>query len=149
VVDKVLPRVSALTRPDVFYSHLHQVIVANADQLLIAELKQEFVRTWTSLLDSLEQLGGVAAIRRAEGLAQNGRLHPVQQAFLDAEAFQCGYCTPGMILSVKALLDKNPLPTELDIRTAIDGNLCRCGSVPNIIEATLEVSRKIAQKKGS
>jgi len=84
-----------------------------------------------------------------EGLGSGKELHPLQKAFIEHDALQCGYCTPGMILSVKALLERNPLPTELDIRTAIDGNLCRCGSVPNILEATLEVSRKMAEKKRS
>jgi aerobic-type carbon monoxide dehydrogenase small subunit (CoxS/CutS family) len=84
-----------------------------------------------------------------EGLGSGKELHPLQKAFIEHDALQCGYCTPGMILSVKALLDRNPLPTELDIRTAIDGNLCRCGSVPNILEATLEVSRKMAVKTRS
>ncbi len=84
-----------------------------------------------------------------EGLTGDGKLHPLQEAFIEHDALQCGYCTPGMILSAKALLDKNPHPTEIDVRTAIDGNLCRCGSIPNILEAVLEVSRKMAQKKRS
>ena len=84
-----------------------------------------------------------------EGLSDKGELHPLQEAFIEHDALQCGYCTPGMILSVKALLDKNPQPTELEVRTAIDGNLCRCGSIPNIIEATLEVSRKLTGTKRS
>ena len=83
-----------------------------------------------------------------EGLANEGKLHPLQEAFIEHDALQCGYCTPGMILSLKALLDGNSVPTERDVRTAIDGNLCRCGSIPNIIEATLDVSRKMAEKKG-
>jgi aerobic-type carbon monoxide dehydrogenase small subunit (CoxS/CutS family) len=87
------------------------------------------------------------AVLTIEGLTDEGRLHPLQQAFVEHDALQCGYCTPGMILSIKALLDKNPHPTELDVRTAIDGNLCRCGSIPNIIEAALDVSRKMAQEK--
>ncbi len=84
-----------------------------------------------------------------EGLSDKGKLHPLQEAFIEHDALQCGYCTPGMILSVKALLDKNPRPTELEVRTAIDGNLCRCGSIPNIIEATLEVSRKRTETERS
>jgi xanthine dehydrogenase YagT iron-sulfur-binding subunit len=84
-----------------------------------------------------------------EGLGSGKELDPLQIAFIEHDALQCGYCTPGMILSVKALLDRNPVPTELDIRTAIDGNLCRCGSIPNVIGATLEVSRKMAEKKRS
>ena len=81
-----------------------------------------------------------------EGLAkEDGRLHPLQEAFVEEDALQCGYCTPGMIMSIKALLDRNPHPTEEDIRRAIDGNLCRCGSYPNIIKATLKVSESMSQ----
>jgi xanthine dehydrogenase YagT iron-sulfur-binding subunit len=83
-----------------------------------------------------------------EGLPKGDRLHPLQEAFIDNDALQCGYCTPGMILSVKALLDKTPRPTEEEIRTAIDGNLCRCGSIPNVLKAALEAAGKIAGKKG-
>ena len=78
-----------------------------------------------------------------EGLTkEDGTIHPLQEAFVDADALQCGYCTPGMILSLKALLDRNPHPTEDDIRHAIDGNLCRCGSYPNIIKATLRTAKQ-------
>jgi aerobic carbon-monoxide dehydrogenase small subunit len=70
-----------------------------------------------------------------EGLAENGKLHPIQQSFVDKGAIQCGFCTPGMILSAKALLDENPRPTELEIRTAISGNLCRCTGYQKIVEA--------------
>jgi aerobic-type carbon monoxide dehydrogenase small subunit (CoxS/CutS family) len=82
-----------------------------------------------------------------EGLADEGKLHPLQQAFIEHDALQCGYCTPGMILSAKALLDRNPHPIEDDVRKAIDGNLCRCGSYPNILEATIAASEKLAQKE--
>ena len=82
-----------------------------------------------------------------EGLADEGKLHPLQEAFVEHDALQCGYCTPGMILSVKALLDRNPRPTEDEVRKAIEGNLCRCGSYPNIIEATIAASEKLAQKE--
>ena len=61
-----------------------------------------------------------------EGIAKNGQLHPIQKQFIEKWALQCGYCTPGMIMSAKALLDVNPHPTELEIREAIEGNLCRC-----------------------
>ncbi len=70
-----------------------------------------------------------------EGLAENGKLHPIQQAFVDKGSIQCGFCTPGMILSAKTLLDDNPRPTELEIRTAISGNLCRCTGYQKIVEA--------------
>ncbi len=79
-----------------------------------------------------------------EGLSEGGKLHPLQEAFMDYDALQCGYCTPGMILSLKALLDQNPRPEEEEVRRAIDGNLCRCGCYPNIIQAALAVSRKMA-----
>ena len=82
-----------------------------------------------------------------EGLADEGKLHPLQEAFVEHDALQCGYCTPGMILSVKALLDRNSRPTEDEVRKAIEGNLCRCGSYPNIIEATIAASEKPAQKE--
>ena len=80
-----------------------------------------------------------------EGLADGEKLHLLQDAFIEHDALQCGYCSPGMILSAKALLDRNPRPTEDDVRNAIDGNLCRCGSYPNIIEATIAASEKRAQ----
>jgi carbon-monoxide dehydrogenase small subunit len=70
-----------------------------------------------------------------EGLAANGALHPVQQAFIDKGAFQCGFCTPGMVLMTKALLEQHPHPTEEQIRHYLSGNLCRCASYPEIIQA--------------
>lgn len=70
-----------------------------------------------------------------EGLAENGSLHPIQQSFVDKGAIQCGFCTPGMILSAKTLLEENAKPTEHDIRTAISGNLCRCTGYQKIVEA--------------
>ena len=74
-------------------------------------------------------------ITTIEGLAQNGRLHPLQQAFIDADAMQCGYCTPGMILAGAALLHKNANPAESDIKSALQGNVCRCGTYPRIVAA--------------
>lgn len=71
-----------------------------------------------------------------EGLSSNGRLHPIQQAFIDVGAVQCGYCTPGMVMSIKALLDKNPKPTREEIREGISGNLCRCTGYNKIVDAT-------------
>ncbi len=70
-----------------------------------------------------------------EGLANNGSLNPVQQAFIDEEALQCGYCTPGMILTAVALLHKNPTPSEVAIMEEMNGNLCRCGSYNRIVQA--------------
>jgi len=74
-------------------------------------------------------------ITTIEGVAQNGRLHPVQEAFIQADAMQCGYCTPGMIVSGIALLKKTPHPSEAEIRRAMEGNVCRCGTYPRIVAA--------------
>jgi nicotinate dehydrogenase subunit A len=70
-----------------------------------------------------------------EGLARNGKLHPLQQAFVDEQAAQCGYCATGIIMAAKALLDTHPKPTEADIRSALKGNLCRCGTHHRIVRA--------------
>ncbi len=78
-----------------------------------------------------------------EGLAPSGGLHPLQQAFIDHEAVQCGYCTPGMILNAYGLLLKNPKPTEKEIVEAMEGNLCRCGCYPRIINAIQTAGKTI------
>ena len=75
-----------------------------------------------------------------EGLADSDGLHPIQKSFIDHGAVQCGFCTPGMILTAKALLDENPNPTEEDVRKAISGNLCRCTGYSKIIEAIMSLS---------
>jgi carbon-monoxide dehydrogenase small subunit len=77
-----------------------------------------------------------------EGLSKNGELHPLQKMFVEHGAIQCGYCTPGMILSAKALLDENPNPSEEDIKLAIQGNLCRCTGYRKISEAILAAKQK-------
>lgn len=74
-------------------------------------------------------------ITTIESLADGGRLHPVQQAFLDAEAFQCGYCTPGMVMATVALLRAHPEPSEAEIAKFMDRNVCRCGTYPRIVRA--------------
>jgi aerobic-type carbon monoxide dehydrogenase small subunit (CoxS/CutS family) len=80
-------------------------------------------------------------IRTIEGLAENGRLHPVQQGFLDADAMQCGYCTAGMIMSAVGLLNKNPNPGVPEIRAALQGNVCRCGTYSRVIDAVQKAVR--------
>ena len=77
-----------------------------------------------------------------EGLVKDGKLHPIQQAFIDERAFQCAYCTPGFILSTVALLKENPNPNNDEIREYLAGNLCRCGSYQNIMKAVSAASRK-------
>lgn len=79
------------------------------------------------------------SITTIEGLAQDGQLHPLQEAFIEYGAVQCGYCTPGMILSAKAFLDKNSTPTEEQVRRGIAGNLCRCTGYAKIVQAIMAV----------
>jgi carbon-monoxide dehydrogenase small subunit len=76
-----------------------------------------------------------------EGLAEGSRLHPLQEAFIRQGAVQCGYCSPGMILTAKAFLEENPRPTEGEVRKAIAGNLCRCGAYNKIVKAVLSVAQ--------
>jgi nicotinate dehydrogenase subunit A len=78
---------------------------------------------------------GNTPITTIEGLAVNDRLHPVQEAFLEAEAFQCGYCTPGMVMATVSLLRTNPSPSDQDIAKIMDRNVCRCGTYPRIVRA--------------
>jgi len=80
-------------------------------------------------------------ILTVEALTKGGRLHPVQQAFIDERAFQCAYCTPGFILSTVALLKENPNPSEDEIREYLSGNLCRCGSYQNILKTVAHQER--------
>lgn len=86
-----------------------------------------------------------AKITTIEGLEKDGSLSPLQQAFIDFNAFCCGFCTPGMIMAATALLEQNPHPTEEDIARALEGNACRCASYPNITKAILHVA---GQEKG-
>jgi nicotinate dehydrogenase subunit A len=91
---------------------------------------------------------GRARVTTLEGLLENGEFHPVQQAFIDEQATQCGYCINGMIISTAALLWKNPHPTDTQIRTALDGNLCRCGSHLRIIRAVRRAESLISGNGG-
>ncbi|MCF6216660.1 MAG: (2Fe-2S)-binding protein [Emcibacter sp.] len=83
------------------------------------------------------------SITTAAGLARNGHLHPVQEAFIENDAIQCGFCTPGMVLKTISLLDENPRPTEAEIRHGLEGNICRCTGYTKIVEAVQDASRRI------
>ena len=85
-------------------------------------------------------------IRTVEGLARDGMLHPLQQAFWDHHGLQCGYCTPGMLMTAWELLEHNPVPTEAEVREAIAGNLCRCTGYVHIVKAILAAARAMQAK---
>ena len=89
----------------------------------------------------VEQVAGKEVLT-IEGLSQDGGLQPVQQAFLEQGAFQCAYCTPGFVLTTIALLNENPSPSDEEIREYLAGNLCRCGSYQNILQAVKSASKK-------
>ena len=79
-------------------------------------------------------------ITTIEGLAENGTFHPVQQAFHEHHALQCGFCTPGMVMAAVSILEENPKPTEAEVRLALEGNLCRCTGYHNIVKAVLHAA---------
>lgn len=78
-----------------------------------------------------------ASVTTIEGLASNGEMHPMQQAFMEQHGLQCGYCTPGMVMAAISLLEENPSPTEDEVRLGLEGNLCRCTGYHNIVAAVL------------
>lgn len=84
-----------------------------------------------------------------EGLLAGERLHPVQEAFVEHDGMQCGFCTPGQIMAARALLLKNPHPTPEEVREGLAGNLCRCGAYPNIVRSVLAAAEKLSRKKAS
>jgi aerobic-type carbon monoxide dehydrogenase small subunit (CoxS/CutS family) len=90
---------------------------------------------------------GARVVTTIEGLADGDVLHPVQEAFIEYDALQCGFCTPGMIMSCAALINHNPHPTLEDVKTATSGNLCRCGTYPKVFEATLAAAGVAGQSK--
>jgi xanthine dehydrogenase YagT iron-sulfur-binding subunit len=89
---------------------------------------------------------GAREVRTIEGLANGDVLHPVQAAFIEHDAMQCGYCTPGMVMSCAALLEHNPHPTLADVKQATSGNLCRCGTYPKVFDATLAAADRQGRK---
>jgi carbon-monoxide dehydrogenase small subunit len=104
-------------------------------------------RAVDSCLMLAPQLDG-KTVETVEGLSADGSLHPIQEAFLAAGAVQCGYCSPGMIMSVKALLDKNPNPAPEQIIEAVSGNLCRCTGYVQVLEA-VDVAAKLYREKST
>ncbi len=85
-----------------------------------------------------------AEITTIEGLASDGQLHPMQEAFRQHHGLQCGYCTPGMVMAAVSLLDENPAPTEAEVREGLEGNLCRCTGYHNIVKAVLAAAEGAA-----
>jgi len=88
-----------------------------------------------------------AEITTIEGLRRDGELHPLQQGFWDEHGLQCGYCTPGMIMSALGLIQENPSPTETEIREGLRGNLCRCTGYQNIVKAVLAAAKEMGARR--
>ena len=82
-----------------------------------------------------------------EGIGDFENLHPIQQAFIDEQGFQCGFCTPGFIMTAKAFLNKNPNPTEAEVSIAMSGNICRCGAYPYIVKSVLKAAENIRNQQ--
>jgi len=87
-----------------------------------------------------------ATVQTVEGLADEGKLHPVQEAFMDAGAPQCGFCTPGMIMTAVAFLDAKPDPTRHEVREAISGNICRCSGYVKVVDAIMDAARRMREE---
>jgi aerobic-type carbon monoxide dehydrogenase small subunit (CoxS/CutS family) len=153
-----MPRITEL---DV--NGLKRRLDADADRTLLSVLRDDLDLTGTKygcgegqcaactvLIDGvptrscLTKVGAVAGKRivTIEGLAPNGHLHPMQEAFIEADAMQCGWCTPGMILGAVGLLQKNPHPSEAEIVSGMNGHVCRCGTYPRIVAAIQAASKK-------
>jgi nicotinate dehydrogenase subunit A len=94
----------------------------------------------------LEAVAG-KSVETVEGIVRDGKLHPVQQAIIDEQAGQCGYCLTGIVMRAKVLLDANPAPTRSEIAAALDGHLCRCGTQPRILRAIARAASAIASAK--
>ena len=106
--------------------------VADAVRQMAADPGAKLIAGGTNLLDLMKDGATVTTI---EGLAENGALHPLQQAFIDHDAFQCGYCTPGQICSAAGLIAEGKAQSAEQIRELMSGNICRCGAYPNIVTA--------------
>ena len=123
----------------------HAGVRHNAERAAVVEPDVRVVRQQPpSAVDAADR-----EITTVEGLARGDELHPVQAAFVEHDAMQCGFCTPGMVMSCAALLERNPNPTLDDVRTATSGNLCRCGTYPKVFEATLAAAARASGKMGA
>ncbi len=112
-----------------------------ACSMILREPQDERGRLVTSCLMLAPEADG-CEVTTIEGIARNGDLHPVQQAFIDSGGVQCGFCTPGMIMAAKALLNRNPRPTLDEVRHGLAGNLCRCTGYAKIYEAVLAAAER-------
>jgi carbon-monoxide dehydrogenase small subunit len=143
-------------------------VVVSPEELLIDVLRQKLDLTGTKkgcgqgdcgtctvLIDGRRALACLTlaiacegrSILTIEGVERGGELHPIQQAFIDKGAVQCGFCTPGMVMSAKALLDEHPAPTEEQIRHGISGNLCRCTGYVKIVDAIADAARRLEAER--
>jgi len=146
----------------------HRKIIVNPNELLLNVIREDLGLTGTKYGCGTGECGACTVlvggepvlscltlavtvdkkeVTTIEGIGTYENPHPLQQTFVEAGAIQCGYCTPGMILSAKALLDKNPNPTEDEIKRAIEGNLCRCTGYVKIIEAIKLAAKRMGMKK--
>jgi carbon-monoxide dehydrogenase small subunit len=153
-----------------FVNGKEQNVVTDPQRILLEVIREEFKLTGTNfgckeglcgactvLIDGepnhscMVKVGDVENkwITTIEGLADGDKLHPVQQAFIDEGAFQCGYCTPGMILNAVALLQKYPKPTDAQIIEWMNGNICRCNGYPKIIKAIQRAAAKAEEVKNN
>ncbi len=151
-----------------FVNDQEQKVVTDPQRLLLEVLREDLKLTGTNfgckeglcgactvLIDGKPNHSCMVTIDKVEykwvttieGLADGEKLHPVQQAFLDEEAFQCGYCTPGMILNTVALLEKYPNPTDEQIIEWMNGNICRCNGYPKIINAIRRAAKLMSEDK--
>ncbi len=149
---------------------INRTVEADAEQPLLGVLREELglygckiscgegaCGACTVLVDDqvtrscITPIGSIAgrSVRTIEGLEEHGRLHPLQQAFLDAGAFQCGYCTPGMIMAALGLLLRCPDPSDDAIEEAMQGNICRCGTYPRIVRAIRQAAGELHAAEAS
>ena len=148
VLPKFHAHLSAFSRPTASYQALPSgsVVVSVSSCAIkltwVSAPRSPFAETFVAVQADGHQVTTV------EGLATSSELHPIQEGFKEEHGLQCGYCTPGMMLAAKALLDENPNPTEDEVRWALSGNLCRCTGYQNIVKAVLWAADKLRGQAG-